>query len=184
MRIHLVRHGMPSFDENRSPSLWDLDPAGLDDVDMLASSGVLPDDARWISSNEPKAVQTAQRLTGRTVEENPRLAEQQRSDGWVKDFAIHIHRALVTEQEPVAEGWEAAAETRTRVANAVGTIIDDTGDRDLVLVGHSTPWLLLVSELTRSPVDLAAWERMMLPDHCMLDGDELAVPWGSWAANS
>ncbi|GAB3560095.1 histidine phosphatase family protein [Spelaeicoccus albus] len=182
MHIHLVRHGTPLIDLNRQPSEWDLDPKGLAEVDRLASSGVLPGDARWVSSNEPKAVQTANRLTDKTVETDSRLCEQKRPSSWVKDFAIHIHRTLVTEAASVADGWEPAAETRSRVAEAARAIMESTPGRDLVLVGHSTPWLLLVSELTGRPVDLAAWERMMMPDYCMLDDSSLTVPWGSWAA--
>lgn len=180
MRIHLVRHGNPLIDLTRQPSEWDLDPKGVADVDRLASSGVLPNDARWVSSDEPKAVQTAGRLTDQSIETDARLCEQRRPSSWVKDFAIHIHRTLVTESASVAEGWEPAAETRSRVTAAVREIIDSTPGGDLVLVGHSTPWLLLVSELTGKPVDLAAWERMMLPDHCTLNDSELIVPWGSW----
>lgn len=181
MHIHLVRHGNPLIDLSKQPAEWDLDPEGFADVDRLATSGVLPGNARWVSSGEPKALQTARRLTDGPIETDARLSEQKRPHGWVKDFAIHIHRTLVTEATSVAEGWEPAAATRARVSKAVQAIAGDTVDRDLVLVGHSTPWLLLVSELTKRPVDLAAWERMLLPDHCMLEESTLRVPWGTWA---
>lgn len=181
MHIHLVRHGSPLIDTAKQPADWDLEPDGFADIDRLGVSGVLPSDARWVSSTEPKAVQTAERLTGGRIETDSSLGEQKRPPGWVKDFAIHIHRTLVTEATSVAEGWEPAAATRARVSKAVRAIIDETTGRDLVLVGHSTPWLLLVSELTGRPVDLAAWERMLLPDHCMIDNSTLTVPWGTWA---
>ncbi|WGW13092.1 histidine phosphatase family protein [Saxibacter everestensis] len=180
MRLHLVRHGAPLIDQDREPASWDLDPAGHDDIDRLLASGVLPDDARWISSTEPKALQTAERLTSTPVLQVEQLGEQRRPNTWVKDFAIHIHRALVTEDMPVAEGWEPARETRSRITDAVARLEADADGQDLVLVGHSTPWLLLVSELTGAPVDLAAWERLLMPDHCILERGVLVQGWGAW----
>ena len=39
----------------------------------------------------------------------------------------------------------------------------------LALVGHGTAWTLLIAELTAGEPDLAAWERMTMPDIAVLD---------------
>lgn len=180
MALHLVRHGHPLVDPKVPAQEWPLDPARTEDVLELADAGVLPEGARWCSSDEPKAVQTARLLTGDAdVEQVPALREQYRPAGWVDAYAVRVHRSLVRPDEPAMEGWETAESTRVRVTAAVRTLVAETPG-DLVLVGHGTAWTLTVSELTGQPVDLAAWERMTLPDHCCIEGDKLATPWGSW----
>lgn len=180
MALHLVRHGFPLVDPSVPAHEWHLDQGRLQDIRALAESGVLPTDARWCSSDEPKAIETAEVLTGGAdVERVPELREQYRPAGWVDAYAVRVHRSLVRPDEPAMEGWETADSTRARVADAVRALVKET-DGNLVLVGHGTAWTLTVAELTRTGVDLAAWERMSLPDHCRLDDDELVSPWGAW----
>lgn len=166
------------MDADAPPHTWPLDDGGRDAVLALAASGVLPEGARWFSSDEPKALQTAELLSPVAVEQVPELREQRRPAGWVDDYAVRVHRSLVREDEPSAEGWETSAQTRGRVTDAVREVLAE-GD-EVVLVGHGTAWTLLVSELTGAPVDLVAWERMGLPDHCTIDDRTLVRDWGAW----
>lgn len=180
MALHLVRHGFPAVDPCVPACEWHLERERLDDVRALADAGVLPAQARWCSSNEPKALETAEVLTGGAdVEPVPELREQYRPAGWVDAYAVRVHRSLVRPDEPAMEGWETAESTRARVGEAVRTLMKETAG-DLVLVGHGTAWTLTVAELTGCPVDLVAWERMTLPDHCSLDEDRVLTPWGRW----
>jgi broad specificity phosphatase PhoE len=180
MALHLVRHGPPRIDPSRPAAAWELDGERCEQVHRLARCGLLPADARWCSSDEPKAVQTARMLAPDTVvEQVAELREQRRPAGWVEDYAVRIHRSLVRPDEPAAQGWETADSTRARVVQAVRTLVEETPG-DLVLVGHGTAWTLAVAELTGAPVDLAAWERLLLPDHCCLEGEKLVRGWGSW----
>lgn len=188
-----MRHGRSRTDHDLPPEQWRLDDAAFADIDRLADSGVLPAGATWVSSREPKAFDTATRLRARLgepveVTTAGDLDEQRRPAEWIPDFALHIHRALLAEAEPVAEGWEPCAEVRSRVGRAVGALLaraERDGARDVVLVGHSTAWTLLVAELTDRPVDLVAWERLLMPDYCEIDpdGHRVVVPWGTWAGH-
>lgn len=193
MRLHLVRHGPPRIDPATSPHEWHLDQTRLQEVTALAASGVLPTGARWLSSDEPKAVETAELLGAPHLEVVPGLREQGRPVGWFDDYAVHIHRALVRQDEPAGQGWETAAATRARVVAVVRELLDGAGGRgrardhvpagaspDVVLVGHGMAWTLLVSELTGTGVDLAAWERMRMPDHCVIEGGVVVSDWGQW----
>ncbi|HZI98053.1 MAG TPA: histidine phosphatase family protein [Actinomycetales bacterium] len=187
MRLHLVRHGPPRIDPQAPPHEWSLDGEARDAVLALASSGVLPDDVRWLSSDEPKAVQTAEMLaeemvSSQDVEQVPGLREQRRPAGWIDDYAVRVHRSLVREDEPSSEGWETSAETRQRVTGAVRDAV--SSDDEAVLVGHGTAWTLLVSELTGTPVDLVAWERMSLPDHCVVEDGTVVSDWGAWTSGA
>lgn len=182
MALHLVRHGPPVVDASVPAHDWQLDAGRAADVTALAEAGVLPDGARWASSSAPKALQTARLLAGAaSVEQVDELRELDRPAGWVDDFAVRVHRSLVRPDEPPADGWESAGSVRGRVGDAVRGLVADTPG-DLVLVGHGTAWTLAVSELTRTPVDLAAWERMLLPDHCCLSGADVVSAWGDWQA--
>lgn len=185
MTVHLVRHGAPLVDAAVPPHDWVLDPAGLHDLDALAASGVLPAGARWCASDEPKSVQTAQRLASHlgveAVEQVPGLREQRRPRGWVDDYASKVHRSLLRTDEPAAEGWEVADAVRARVVATLRDLVAGTRG-DLVLVGSATAWVLAVGELTGRGPDLAAWERLRMPDHCCLDGAVLVSPWGRWVA--
>lgn len=183
MTLHLVRHGFPLVDPSVPAREWHLDRQRLGDVRALGESGVLPSEARWCTSDEPKAIETAEVLAhGADVETVPELREQYRPAGWVDAYAVRVHRSLVRPDEPAMEGWETADSTRARVAETVRALVKET-EGDLVLVGHGTAWTLTVSELTGSPVDLVAWERMMLPDHCSLDESGVVTPWGAWRAS-
>ena len=59
-----------------------------------------------------------------------------------------------------------------------------------MLVGHGTAWSLLVAAITNQAVDLSTWQRMRMPDWCVLDVSVTAraltgsvvAEWGAWAA--
>src|SRR5690349_21197184 len=83
MRLHLVRHGRPAIDPQAPASTWELDPAGLADVDRLRTAGVLPTSAAvWFTSTEPKAMQTAERLGAVTPRALDELCEAHRPADW------------------------------------------------------------------------------------------------------
>lgn len=135
--VHLVRHGH--------------------DVGELRSSGVLPGDARWFSSPEPKAMDTARLLTSSSVTVYDALRE-------------------------VDEG-ETHASAGRRIARGVRALRDML-DGPMVVVGHGTALTLLVADLTGTEPDVAASERLGVPDHCCLDDANgtftVSQPWGSW----
>ncbi|UMG93638.1 histidine phosphatase family protein [Nocardioides sp. TF02-7] len=165
MTLHLVRHGRPLTDPARRPAEWDLDPAGYDDVWALRTSGRLPAAARWFTSPEPKAVQTAQLLTEGEVGVVPGLREHVRDTAdRIDDFAGTVRRAFARPEEPAYDGWEPLAACRDRVAGTVRALLAEHPADDLVLVGHGTAWTVLVAELTGAPPDLERWASLRMPD--------------------
>jgi broad specificity phosphatase PhoE len=176
-RLHLVRHGRPVIEPTRPPDQWRLDPDGLADVDRLRHSGALPAKAHWFSSPERKALETARRLTdgvlsGADLTVLPALAEQRRGAHWFDDmagFRLAVRRAFAEPEVSAAPTWEPLAVTRDRLLPAVRALLVDHPDDEIVLAGHGTAWTLLVSELTGTPPDLDAWERLRMPDHWVVD---------------
>ncbi|MEO5708347.1 MAG: histidine phosphatase family protein [Nocardioidaceae bacterium] len=164
--LHLVRHGRPLLDPDAAADTWPLDPAGLADVDALRASGRLPADADWFSSPEPKARETAARLTDRPVTVVDDLGEQRRGAHWfdsAESFGAAVRTAFERPDDSAAPGWEPLTRTRARVLAAVRLLVSEHPG-DLVLVGHGTAWTVLVAELTGRPPDLASWARLEMPD--------------------
>lgn len=163
--LHLVRHGRSLVDLARPAHEWDLDPAGFDDVWALREGGRLPQDATWFCSPEPKAVQTAQLLSDGDVAVVEGLREHRRdSTQWHDDFPAVVRRAFAEPDRAAAPGWEPLARCRERVVTAVRALREEHPAGPLVLVGHGTAWTVLVSALTGREPDLAAWERLAMPD--------------------
>ena len=140
--------------------------------------------ATWHSSDEPKAVATAQQLTDASVIIGAELQEARRSD-WFdtqQAFRAAVREAFAAPDRSARPGWEPLARTRRRVGAVVAELLRRGGGEDLVLVGHGTAWTLLVSELTGRPPDLAAWDSLRTPDLCTLDVATATIthPWGRW----
>jgi broad specificity phosphatase PhoE len=161
------------MDLDRPPHEWGLDPAGHTDVDALRESGRLPSGARWFSSPEHKALETARRLTDQEVTVVPDLREHERhSTRWFDDpaeFLATVRRAFEDPDRSVLDGWEPLSATRDRVVPAVRRILADTSAEEVVLVGHGTAWTVLVAVLTGQPPDLEAWARLRMPDLWVVD---------------
>ena len=197
-RLFLVRHGRSDVDVATPPETWGLHPDGLPDIDALAASDQIPDDAVWYSSPEPKALATAHllaHLCGSDTDESatrgttahecgcgavtvvPELAEHRRDVRWFEDadeFRAAVRRAFEAPGSPAVPEWEPLAALGERLLPAVRRILDSHAGTDVVLAGHGTAWTLLVSELTGAPPDLDAWAALRMPDLWVVDRAEHA----------
>jgi broad specificity phosphatase PhoE len=183
--LHLVRHAR-SASVPTSPSWeWSLADGAETGAEQLLASGVLPTQALWVSSTEPKAVATARLLTASDVSLDDGLREAVRDPAWLpfEEFQGLVLRSFADPASSVRAGWEPLDVTRVRVTQAADAAVRQADGRDVVLVGHGTAWTMLVAALTGEPPDVEAWEAMLMPDHCSLEWPErVATPWGSWRA--
>ena len=184
MALHLVRHGPPLIHPGRAASTWPLDPSRTGEMRQLRQvlRGRAPS-AAWHSSDEPKAVATAQLLTTGPVRTWPALREAHRSD-WFEtheEFQAAVLDAFNEPARSARPGWEPLDQTRHRIKTAVAELVDQEGD-ELVLVGHGTAWTLLISEITGCPPDLLTWKKLRVPDLCTVDLDTHTIshPWSQW----
>jgi broad specificity phosphatase PhoE len=163
--VHLVRHGLPTIDHEVPASEWSLDPAAMQAVRDLRTSGRLPERASWFTSPEPKARETARLLTDDTVVVVDGLREQVRLHvGWIDDFDGVLSTAFAAPDTPAYDGWEPLAATGRRAADAVRTLLREHPTGDLVLVGHGTSLALVAAELTGAPVNPSSPAAMDFPD--------------------
>ena len=163
MRLHLVRHGRPAIDPQAPASTWELDPAGLADVDRLRSARVLPTaDAVWFTSTERKAVQSAERLGAVTPRALDELCEAHRPADWTdrEVFVDAVVRSLRRPGIQARPGWETSADVRVRTLGALRGVVAPEAEAqrasDVVLVGHGTAWTVRVAALTHRPPDVDA----------------------------
>lgn len=167
-RLHLVRHGRCLPVPSRPAHEWGLDPLGVPDLAALRWSGRLPEGARWFSSSERKAVDTARSLTDEPVTVLDELREHRREARWFGDeeqFRATVRQAFADPDTPAVPEWDPLAALRDRLLPAVRRILAGrAADEETVLVGHGTAWTLLVAELTGRAPDLDAWERLRMPD--------------------
>jgi broad specificity phosphatase PhoE len=185
--LHLVRHGQPEIRQQLPAHEWKLSPNARQQLLALRESGVVPADAAWFSSPEPKAMDTARFLGNGAITSVEGFREQVRSairlDNEV-ELRSAVRRAFENPHLPALPGWEPLDRTRRRVIAAAHHVIETaTPMAQVVACGHGTAWTVLVSELTGCAPDLEAWEGMLMPDHFALDLDTHAVVarWGSWA---
>ncbi|HJR38355.1 MAG TPA: histidine phosphatase family protein [Nocardioidaceae bacterium] len=177
-RLFLVRHGKPSVQPGLAPDQWQLDPAGHPAIESLRESGRLPAYARWFSSPEPKALDTARLLTDAEITVVADLREHERGPTpWFDDLAewrALVRRVFAEPDRPAYPGWEPLRATRDRVVPAVRAILAAHPGEDVVLAGHGTAWTALRAELTDSPPDLDAWDALEMPDVWVLPSDVIA----------
>ena len=172
-RVFLVRHGRPTIDTAVPAERWHLDPDHLDDPAWGRVRAGLPSRAHWVCSPEPKARETAGRLTDGPVAIVPDLREQRRLQvGWVEDLDLVLARAFAHPDRPAYDGWESIDVTRARAVRALRSVVVEHPDEDIVVVGHGTVTALLVADLTGSPADPDLPGRLGMPDVIVIEMPE------------
>lgn len=183
--LHLVRHALSAQSSERPSWEWLLAPGAAEGAERLRTSGALPEQARWVSSPEPKAVSTAGLLTRTEVHPDDGLREALRDPAWLDrdEFERLVLLSFAHPDVSVRDGWEPLAMTRERVARAARRAVRAADGADVVLVGHGTALTMLVSALTGAQPDVAAWQAMRMPDHCSVAWpDRVLSAWGAWDA--
>jgi broad specificity phosphatase PhoE len=164
-QVVLVRHAMPVMEPEVPAELWRLGDDGRAAARELA--GALPRAPFVITSDEPKARQTAEELVavcpGRLTVD-ARVAETRRPHVWSADFADLARRFLAGHRHA---GWESQDAVVSRFDAAVREALDASGG-PLVVVTHGqamTLWLHSVGAVDDAP---RFWSELAFPDAWML----------------
>lgn len=144
--------------------LWRLDTSGRVSASEVART--LPDhDYYWVSSNQPKAWQTAEAMAsvkgGSVVHRDTDFGEVRRPHVFTDN-----HRQLASSYVggTVHEGWESHESVRSRFDTAVRRHMTRSGERNLVVTTHGmamTTWLSTHIDLG-DPARF--WRGLALPD--------------------
>jgi broad specificity phosphatase PhoE len=141
--VILVRHAMPELDPAVPHHDWHLGEAGRAAARELAAR--LPRDARVVSSDEPKARETAEEI-GLPFRLDARLREVARPAVWRDDYRAIARRYVAGE---TLDGWEPHDAVIARLRAAA------TAD---IVVTHGLAMTVFLGQ------DVAFWEELKFPD--------------------
>ncbi|HJQ14644.1 MAG TPA: histidine phosphatase family protein [Anaerolineales bacterium] len=169
----LIRHSLPRIEEDRPANAWNLSVEGQLRAHRLAEQLERFEPEIIVSSNEPKAKETAEILAThfqidmQTISD---LREQDRSN--VPYLSTNEFQASMREffQKPdeLVLGSETANQAHTRFYRAVHSILKEHRNKTVLIVTHGTVISLFVSRLTGSS-DLELWRQLGLPSFIALD---------------
>jgi broad specificity phosphatase PhoE len=171
-RLILVKHAEPVVDPDVPPNHWELSEGGKVQSEVLAERLRRYRPAAVVTSEEPKAAQTARVVAERlsvAAAAFPGLHEHDRTGapfGTQAEFELAA-RGFFENPSEVVWGRESAEEARERFTGAVGAVLARHPTGDVVVVAHGTVITLFVSRFA----DLDAfrfWRRLGMPSLCVL----------------
>jgi broad specificity phosphatase PhoE len=165
-QVVLVRHAMPAMQPEVPAERWELGDEGRAAARELAHA--LPRAPYVVTSDEPKAQQTAQELVGArggTLTVDPRVAETRRPHEWTADFAELARQFVAGRRHP---GWESQDAVVARFDAAVREAIEGSHGAPVIVVDHGqamTLWLHSVKAVDDGP---RFWSELAFPDAWMV----------------
>lgn len=171
----LVRHSVPAVVPGVDAASWCLSGEGRARAADLAERLAIYSLTRLVSSDEPKALETAEilaaRLGGVPVASDPALREHDRRGapyfGKERAFQATMARFFATPEELIF-GRETAAQAQERFTTAVRrVIVQSAANRDIMVVTHGTVMALYLAFLTGGNA-YALWRMQTLPCYAAL----------------
>jgi broad specificity phosphatase PhoE len=169
----LVKHSVPEIEKDRPANTWRLSKEGQRRAHRLVEQleGFAPEVI--VSSNEPKAKETAEILAYHFqlgLQILPDLHEHDRSN--VPFLSNDLFQASMRDffQHPneLVFGGETANQAYARFYRAIHTILNENLNKTVVIVTHGTVISLFVSRLTGS-ADWELWNQLGLPSFVAMD---------------
>lgn len=174
-RITVIKHARPVIDPAKPSRHWKLSDDGRASASKLA--GVLQHAGltRIFSSDEPKAIETAQVIakalsiphaTAPDLHEHERDNVPHMRSGEFISAMEHFFR----NPDQLVLGRESANQARDRITRAIGHIVEAHQTDPIAIVSHGTVLSLWLAGFTdRKPFDL--WRAMGLPSCAIVDLD-------------
>jgi 2,3-bisphosphoglycerate-dependent phosphoglycerate mutase len=172
-KLVLIRHAQPQVMPGTPASRWELSAAGRESCQNLADQlkPYLP--ATLVSSQEPKARQTAGligRALGLGVESAAGLQEHARENipffSNRADFLTSVVRMLKNPDNQVL-GEETASRALARFDRAVRRAAERWPGKNLLISTHGTVLALFVAHYNPVPI-VEFWRNLKMPDHVPL----------------
>lgn len=151
--LRYVTHPEVAIDPESPVERWGLNPIGMTRVRALLEQPWVADVGRLVSSDEVKAVQTAEIIAEHLsleVEVRAGIGENDRSStGYLppEEFDTAVDR-FFAQPEASASGWERAVDAQQRVVAGLADLFDASPAVDTVVVGHGGVGTLLYCWLT------------------------------------
>jgi broad specificity phosphatase PhoE len=161
-RLVLVRHAMPHIVPAVASERWELGAEGR--AAARALRPLIEQPAYLVASDEPKALQTLQELSGHPqVPTDPGFAEVRRPHVADGDTYRALARAYLDGAEH--DGWEPHAQVAQRFAGAVARHATAATGSTLVIGTHGlAPTVWLAGLLRLHPSTAQFWQSLRFPD--------------------
>lgn len=181
-RLILVKHSMPRIEPEKPACEWHLSDEGLRRCNTLADALAPYQPDIFVSSDEPKAVETAERVAARFGRASSIVAglheHDRRNVGFLStvEFEARV-KQFFHEPHSLVFGNESADQAYARFAKAVEGVLTQRPSpskglsRSIVIVAHGTVISLFVAHAVGLDA-LDVWKRLGLPSFAVL----LALP--------
>ena len=168
----LIKHSLPEVIPAIPASQWILSKSGQARCKTLAEKiGSYSPDI-FISSIEPKAIETAQIIaqqTGKPFRTSEGLHEHDRTDVEFlshEQFESQVHE-FFKHPDRLVMGRETASQAGERFANALASIVSEYPNKSIAVVTHGTVITLFAEKVTGlEPFQF--WKRLDLPSFVVL----------------
>jgi broad specificity phosphatase PhoE len=180
MKLILIKHAPPEVDPTISSEQWHLGEKGLGRCQPLAEKLRVYQPTVLVSSDEPKAVETAQEV-GRILQlecrTNPGLHEHDRSNVPHMRSGEFISMIELFFRRPGEDvlGRETADEAYERVAGAIDSIVKANAEQTPAVVTHGTVMALFLSRHNPDRTAFELWRQLGLPSFAVLSVPEYRI---------
>ena len=178
-KLILVKHAPPLVVPGVPPEQWTLSEKGRDLCTPLADTLAGHTPSVVVSSEEPKASETAQLVAARlgvSWHSAPGLHEHDRSDvpHMRSGEFISMMELMFRRPDDAVLGRETANQARSRFEDAVSKLLEQHREGNVAVVSHGTVIALLLKE--RDPRGaFGVWRAMGLPSFAVLSLPDLKL---------
>jgi broad specificity phosphatase PhoE len=171
-KLILIKHAQPEIEPEVDARYWHLSLAGRASCDLLAQRLAAYAPALIVSSDEWKAIETAQLVGQRLAlptEEAAGLHEHdRRGEGYLSGAEFQKKIALLfAAQDARVYGNESGAQARERFSKAVRRVVAAHRNASIAIVAHGTVISLFVAQATNMD-GYTLWRRLGLPSFVAL----------------
>jgi broad specificity phosphatase PhoE len=178
-KLILIKHAPPDVVPGVPPEQWVLSAKGRDLCTPLAEGLATHQPAVIVSSEEPKAAETARLVAERLNvpwhtapglhEHHRRNVPHMRSGEFISMMELFFRRP-----RDLVLGEETADQARARFETAVERVLGEHRDGNVAVVSHGTVIALLLSDQTnRGPFQ--TWRGMGLPSFAVLGAADMTL---------
>jgi broad specificity phosphatase PhoE len=178
-KLILIKHAKPLVDPSKSAERWRLSDEGRQQALVLAEQIAAHQPAIIVSSDEPKAVETAQIIAqllkvpqetrAGLHEHDRRNVPHMRSGEFISNLELFFRRP-----RDLVLGSETAEQAVDRFERAVKDALAGHPAGNVAIVSHGTVIALLVQEYSERN-GFQVWRDMGLPSYVMFDVPEMTV---------
>ena len=150
--IVFLRHAETLVDPDSPASEWHLAPSGRSESYELAASGILGEVDAIVSSDEMKAIETAEpfaKMFGLEINRNHSFRELNRNTGpfLTREEYLSCVQEVLRNPSARPNGWECATDALSRTKRAVQQTMSQYGSKRVLVVSHGLVLTLYFADL-------------------------------------